>query len=158
MSIVNALIRVRGGINTSPQVKNTLRLLCLTRVNHCTIIPLTKEYEGMLRKVKDYITWGEIDEKTLTKLIKKRGFIIGKKRITDEYMKENTNYDSIEKFANAIIEGKAKYKDLKDVCPVFRLSPPVGGYKKTKIEYKFGGALGGRGKDICKLIEKMLGD
>ncbi|MCG2827410.1 MAG: uL30 family ribosomal protein, partial [Thermoplasmatales archaeon] len=61
-----AVVRVRGNININRGIKDTLKMLNLTKVNHCVFIPETKEYKGMLQKVKDYVTWGEIDSDTLT--------------------------------------------------------------------------------------------
>lgn len=60
-----AVVRVRGGINAPKKIKDTLKMLDLPYINNCVILPKNKSYEGMLKKVKDYITWGEIDEKAL---------------------------------------------------------------------------------------------
>ena len=49
------------------------------------------------------------------------------------------------------LEGKRKYRKN-----VYRLQPPKGGYKSTRLFYPKGD-LGYRGKEIEKLVEKMLG-
>jgi len=67
-----AVLRIRGSVNTSPQLKATMKMLRLERVNHCVLIPKNESYDGMLKKAKDYITWGEINQVTLEKLIAKR--------------------------------------------------------------------------------------
>jgi len=155
--MVYAVIRVRGTINVKHDIKNTLKMLRLNRINHCVLIEEGNEsYRGMLQKAKDYITWGEVDKETLTELIKSRGRLIGNKPITDQYVKSSTSYNSIEELAQAIAEEKIKYRELPDIKPVFRLSPPRGGYEGIKRAYTVGGALGYRGKEINNLIKRML--
>ncbi|MBU0461235.1 MAG: uL30 family ribosomal protein [Nanoarchaeota archaeon] len=68
-----AVILVRGVIGSSPAVKNTLEKLNLERKNNCVLVKNTPSYMGMLFKVKDYITYGEVEAETVTKLQIKRG-------------------------------------------------------------------------------------
>ncbi len=152
-----AVIRVRGRTGVRKEIVDTLRMLRLTRVNHCVLIPDTPSYRGMLQKVKDYVTWGEINEETLARLIRYRGRLIGDKEITDEYIQESMGFETIEDLAKAIVEGKVLYKDIPNVKPVFRLHPPLKGWEKTKRHYTEGGALGYRGDKINELILRMLG-
>ena len=56
-----AVLRLRGKGDLRREVKDTLRLLHLTRQNHCAIVPQDPTYRGMLQLVKDYVTWGEVD-------------------------------------------------------------------------------------------------
>lgn len=154
--MVYAVIRVKGVCKTRSDIKDTLKMLHLTRANHCVIVPDTPTYRGMLQKVKDYITWGEISAETLAKMILIKGRIEGNRKITDEYVRANTKYQSIYAFAQAVINGEFRYDELKAVKPLFRLNPPVGGYRSVKRVIKDGGALGYRGNEIEGLIEKML--
>ncbi|NJE00006.1 50S ribosomal protein L30 [Thermococcus sp. CX2] len=151
-----ALIRLRSGIRARGEVRDTLAMLRLHRINHLVLIDDTPSYKGMVQKVKDYITWGEIDAETLAKLIRKRGRLIGNKPVTDEYVKEKLGM-SIEEFAKKVVEGEMKLTDLPNIKPVFRLHPPRGGLKGSKKRsFKEGGALGYRGEKINELIERML--
>jgi len=109
----------------------------------------------MLQKVKDYVTWGEIDSDTLTEMIKERGRLKGDKPVTDKYIEEN-GYISIKKFVDSVIEGEIKYSFLKDVKPVIRLHPPRKGLEGIKRSYAIGGALGCRGKEINELLRRMI--
>ena len=154
--MIFAIIRVRGIVNVNPDIKRTLKLLRLTKVNHCTLLEENKVYKGMLQKVKDYTTWGEIDKEILPKLMESRGMIVGDKQITEEYIKSATSYNTFEKLSQAILDNKFKYKDIPDVKPLFRLSPPKKGYEGIKRSFKNGGALGYRGKEINKLIGRMI--
>ncbi len=151
-----AAIRVRGTVNINPNAKKTLELLNLTKTNHCVIIdenPITK---GMLNVAKDYITWGEVEKDVLSKLIMSRGRLEGNKQLTDEYIKTATSYTSIPKLSEAIVDNKFKYKEIPNVKPIFRLNPPKKGYEGIKRSFKNKGALGYRGKEINKLIERMI--
>ena len=47
--------------------------LNLTKVNHAVIIPENDQYVGMLRKAKDYITWGKADLATVESMLSERG-------------------------------------------------------------------------------------
>lgn len=151
-----AVIRVRGTVNVKPDIKDTLKILRLNRVNHCVLLPKSKSYSGMLQKVKDYVTWGEIMPETLAKMILHRGRLMGDKKISDRYIKANTNYKSIMSFAKAVSQEEAKYQDIKDIKPVIRLHPPRKGYEGVKRSYKSGGALGYRGEDINEIIGRMI--
>jgi len=151
-----AAIRIRGVINIKPDIKKTLNLLNLTRANHCVILQETPSTKGMLQVAKDYITWGEIDKDVLTKLIKIRGKLEGDKEVTDDFLKTTTSYNTIDKLSDAIINNKFKYREIPSVKPVFRLSPPKKGYEGIKRSFVKKGALGYRGKEINKLIERMI--
>lgn len=154
--MVFAIVRVRGSVNMKPDIKKTLHLLRLTRVNHCVLVEENDVYKGMLQMVKDYTTWGEIDKETLTKLITARGMLIGDKPVTAEYLKSATSFESIEKLSAAILDNKMKYKEIPDVKPLFRLNPPKQGYGTIKRSYANKGTLGYRKKEINALITRML--
>lgn len=151
-----AVIRIRGTVNVRGKIKDTLMMLRLNRVNHCVILPKTKSYSGMLQKVKDYVTWGEINSDVLAKMIIERGRLIGEKEITDKYIKTSSSYSSIMSFAQAVSNDEIHYQELKDIKPVVRLHPPRKGYNGIKRSYKVGGALGYRGEDINTLIKRMI--
>ena len=154
--MVFAVIRVRGTVNVDPDIKHTLKLLRLTKVNHCVLIEENNVMKGMLQVIKDYVTWGEIDNENLSKMIISRGKLKGDKKITDDYIKSSTSLNNIEKLSKSIIENKFNYKDIPDVKPLFRLNPPKKGFEGIKRSYKNNGALGYRGKEINNLIERMV--
>ena len=60
------IIQVRGVVNTRRDIKDTLKMLRLHHINHCVFVPDTPENLGMIRKVKDYVAYGEVDEGTIT--------------------------------------------------------------------------------------------
>lgn len=149
-----AVVRVRGRVGVKKEVEDTLHMLRLTRVNHCVLVDDRKEYLGMLAKVKDYVTWGEVDAETVARLLKLRGELVGGKKLTDEYLKKNTKFKSIEAFVKDFVANKADLKDIPGIKPVFRLHPPRKGYGGVKRSVKEGGALGKR-SDMKNLLYKM---
>lgn len=150
-----AIIRLRGSVNTKPDIKDTLGLLRLNQINHCVVVPDTPNYRGMIQKVKDYVAFGPIDEATLALLLENRGRLVGGERLTDEYVAQNSSYKTIAEFAGAVAAGKAKIGDLPGLNPVFRLHPPRKGHAGLKRTFQQGGALGNYGEEISKLVEKM---
>ena len=151
-----AVIRIRGRIGVRRDIADTLKMLRLHKVNHCVIVPETETFKGMLNKVKDYVTYGEIDKDTLVKLILKRGRLPGNKRVNEETIKELMNM-SVDELAEKMVNGEIKLKDT-PLKPVFRLHPPRKGFERGGIKKPFtaGGALGYRGEKINDLLEKMM--
>lgn len=149
-----AVVRVKGRAGVRGEVEDTLKMLRLTRVNHCTIIDDRMQYKGMLAKVKDYVTWGAIDAEGVAKLLRSRGELEDGAKVTDEYLKKNTRFKSIDSFAREFISNKAELKDIPKLKPFFRLHPPRKGYSGIKRSVKEGGALGYR-SNIKKLLYKM---
>jgi len=150
-----AVIRVRGQPDVNKDIAYTMDLMNLTRVNHCVVVPENDVMKGMLQKAKDYITWGEINESTLTDMIKVRGRLAGDNPITDEYLAKNSEFQTVEEMAKALLSDY-KVKDIEEMKPVFRLHPPIKGYEGNKRSYRNGGALGYRGDAINDLIARML--
>jgi len=149
-----AVIRVRGVANVSPEIKRTLELLRLHKPNHLVLLP--EERKSMVQKAKDYVTFGEISEDVLTKMLEKRGRLEGDKKISFDYLKEK-KFRGFEEAGKAVLEGKETLKAL-GVKPVFRLGPPRKGHSRKGIKKSFvdGGVLGYRGEKINKLIMSMI--
>lgn len=167
-----AVVRVRGTVNVDGRIKTTLDLLKIKYKNNCNVVEWNETYKGMLNKVKDYVTYGEIDKETFKELLLKRGEILqnktkkipldvkGKKkiRINDEIIKAiNPNFNSVNEFVDAFFENKAKLSDINLKLP-FRLTPPAKGFERKgiKIPYTMGGALGDRGTAINDLLKRMM--
>ncbi|ACL15837.1 50S ribosomal protein L30 [Methanosphaerula palustris] len=150
-----AVVQVRGVVNTRRDIKDTLKMLRLHHINHCVFLPDTPEILGMIRKVKDYVAYGEVDEATLETLMRTRGRLEGNDALTDEYLKENSELNGIADLAKAMIEGTVRIRDVPGLKPVLRLHPPRKGYKSLKRTYPQGGALGYYGQEINALLYKM---
>jgi large subunit ribosomal protein L30 len=137
-------VRIRGVINVQKQIKDTMKMLNLHKKNCCVIYDNTPTMVGMLKKAKDYITWGEIDDSTIKQLFEKRGEL----------------YEGPEKDRTGKLDYASKYHNFagKKYKKYFRLSPPRGGFERKGIKKAFsiGGALGNRGQKMKDLIKKMI--
>jgi len=150
-----AVVQVRGVVNTRQDIKDTLKMLRLHHINHCVLVADTPENLGMIRKVKDYVAYGEVDAMTIETLLRTRGRVIGDATLTDEYIKSNSTYSGITELAKALAGGELKLRDIPGVKPVLRLHPPRKGYRTTKRTFVQGGALGYYGQEINTLLYKM---
>ena len=149
--MVIAVILVRSQIGTKPNIRKTLRLLKLTRKNHCVVLKEDSTYKGMLTICKDYITWGPISKETLLSILRKRGKYPGDKKLTLTDEELNDLIDAIEK-GGKTAKDKLMEKKIK---PVFRCHPPKKGWKSIKKAYPKG-ALGFRGENMNNLIMRMI--
>ncbi len=137
-----AVVQVRGMVKTQKEIRYTLQMLNLGKQQQCSVITDTPIIRGMLQKVKDYVTWGELHEKTFAELVQKRG--------REDISKRGT--DRTGKYAYHRLEvQKKKY------FPSFYLNPPRQGYERKgiKVSFQAGGALGYRGEAINNLLERM---
>lgn len=142
---LTAVIRISGMVKVNKDIKNTLDRLRLRRKYSCVLVNSgNKAVSGMLKKIKHYIAYGSIDEKTLEKLIEERGKSV-------EGNKQKVKVD-VEKVVKGLIQGR-RLDDF-ELKGFFRLHPPRKGIK-SKLQYPKG-VLGDNGPKINELIERML--
>ena len=136
-----AVIRIRGITGIEKELKDTMDMLGLYHNNYCAIVD--RNMFNMVRKAKDYVTWGEIDDETLKMLLEKRG---------QEYKGRETDSKKKIKYRRFILINGKKYKRY------FRLSPPRKGFERKgiKVPFSTGGALGYRKEKINDLIRRMI--
>ena len=152
-----AIVRIRKEQEANRKVRDTLKRLRLFKKNTCSIVTNDPKYVGMIKVIKDYVTWGELDEETFKLLLKKRGRLPGNKLVTEDYIKEKTKID-LDKFAKEFMETKRDLKEIDGLKQFFRLTPPVKGFERKgiKIPFSQGGALGYRKEKINELIKRMI--
>jgi large subunit ribosomal protein L30 len=152
-----AIIRIRGKTGVRASISDTLKMLHLYNKNHCAVVDNKPCYVGMINKIKDYVTWGEIDKESLKLLLEKRGRLPCKKHLTKEYLQKTANTD-FDRLAEGILNSTMSFKDVSGLKPFFRLKPPEGGFERKGIKQAFsvGGSLGYRKDAINKLIRKMI--
>lgn len=157
---VYAAVRIRGTVNVTGKIADTMKMLRLHRPNVCVLIPDDPSHRGMIQKVKDYVAYGEVDAATATELLEKRGRLVGDAPLTDASVAKATDgkYATVAAFGAALAKGEARLKDLgEDVKPFFRLHPPRGGHDGTiRHHFTVGGVLGYQGKEINALIRRMI--
>jgi large subunit ribosomal protein L30 len=151
-----AVVKIRGTIRAKRETRETLDMLRLARTNHAVLVDNRPSYMGMLYRVQNYVTWGEVSKETVATLLQKRGRLAGGKKLTEEYVTK-LGYKSLDTLAKAITSCKSEYRKLINVQPVFKLTPPSKGFKgKTKKSFRAGGEAGYRGEKINELIKKMI--
>lgn len=135
-------IRIHGQVKVGRNPRETLDKLKLRRKYSCVLIDeKNKSTMGMIKKSRDFLAFGEIDDNTLKELIAKRGQKIDKKKEV-----------KVEEAIKGIKSGK-KMEEF-NLKPFFRLHPARKGIN-TKVHYPQG-VLGDHGKDINKLLARML--
>lgn len=152
-----AVIRIRGSMGVKKNIKDTMNMLRLYNKNHCVVINNSPVNIGMLRKIKDYVTWGEINDSTFKELFIKRGRVAGNKSLTEIYLKENVKL-SFDDFVKEFFSFNKKLKDVPGLKQYFRLKPPIKGFERKgiKVPFSMGGVLGYRKEKINNLILRML--
>lgn len=143
MNELYAVIRIRGSVNARGTIDDTMEMLKVKKAGNCMIYPKSPVIEGMLRKSRTYLTWGEIKQETLLKLLIKRGRLDGDKKLDEKQAK-----DISEKLL------KNQRKDLEIKLPL-RLSPPSKGFQSVRQCYP-AGDYGYRGEKINELLERMM--
>lgn len=139
---MRAIVQVRGEVNLSGDVLDTLRMLNLGRVNHCTLVPETPAYDGMVRKVSEVVAFGSPSEDAVADLIRSRGEPFeGSVAIDDEWVAAETDYDDVEGLASALVAEETTLSE-QGLAPVLRLHPPRGGHDGIKNTRQNGGVLG----------------
>ncbi len=151
------VVRIRGDINVHPDIKRTFKLSRLYKKNTCVVLTTKKEHLGMLDRIKDYATWGEINSETAYLLLTKRGRLTKKQPLTDQYLKEKLGIN-VQEFVTQFMAFKKELKDIPGFKRFFKLKPPVGGFERGGIKkpYSLGGVLGYRKNSINELIKRMI--
>ncbi|KAB1187897.1 MULTISPECIES: 50S ribosomal protein L30 [Haloferax] len=153
---MQAIVQLRGEVNMAQDVRDTLKMLNITRVNHATFVPESDTYRGMITKVNDYVAHGTPSVDVVETLIRTRAEPEeGDADITDEWVSENTDYDDIASLAQAVYDEETTLRK-QGVSPVLRLHPARGGHRGQKHVTKEGGQLGKHETEqIDELLEAM---
>ena len=129
-----AAVMIKGTVKINRKVLDTLRSLGLVTSNMCVIIPADSVHAGMLKRVAEYVTWGEASPETLERMFVRKAGMDAKK---------------------AKSAASAAFKDGKLEANAFRLSPPSGGFRAVRLHYPRGD-VGYRGEGINGLIARMI--
>lgn len=135
------IIRIKGKVGLVRDIKETLERLRLRKKYTCIIINPNKEQAGMIKKLKDFVAFGNIRKDVFEKLIDSRGQKIDKKKKIDSG-----------KVIEELEKGKT-YESL-NLKPFFRLHPPRKGIN-SKLHFPKG-VLGNNREKINDLILRML--
>ncbi|MFC7167706.1 50S ribosomal protein L30 [Halospeciosus flavus] len=150
---MKAIVNLRGEVNRSNKVDDTLDMLNLHHVNHATVVPETDTYEGMIAKVNDFVAHGEPSQDVLAEVIRSRAEPEeGSADVDDEWVAENTDYEDVDALAEALLDEETTLRE-QGLSPVLRLHPPRGGHDGIKNPQADGGQLG---KQTTEEIDELL--
>ncbi len=138
-----AVIRICGNVNIKAGTRETLNRLNLRKKYSCVVLRPVKDRLGMIKRVKDFVAFGEIKKDVFEKLVKERGQLIDKTKKVEAKK-------AVEEFE----KGK-RFEEL-GLKPFFRLHPPRGGIDSKKHFGVAKGILGNNKEHINQLIERML--
>ncbi len=138
-----AVIRISGMVGVSRIIDEALYRLRLRKKYVLTLINPTPENLKLLKQIRNYVAYGDIQKETLKLLIEKRA-----------ELKDKSEKLDVEKVMKDL--EKKPISDL-SIKPFFRLHPPRGGIDAKK---HFGvtkkAVLGDNKEKINDLIERML--
>jgi large subunit ribosomal protein L30 len=121
-----AAIRLRSRRGIRHDIESTMSMLNLHNKYYCSLLRPVPSTVGMLEKVKDFITWGEVSSELAKTLVEKRG--------------EKDPKDS---------KRMKKFFRLHPPTGGFRS-------RGMKAHYTRGGDLGYRGEKINDLLKRMI--
>ena len=153
---MQAIVQLRGEVNMSGDVHDTLKMLNVHRVNHCAFVPETDTYRGMITKVNDYVAHGEPSVDAVETVLSTRAEPAeGDAEVDDAWLAEHTDYDGFGALAEALVDEETTLRE-QGLSPALRLHPPRGGHRGQKHPTTEGGQLGKHNtEDIDELLEAM---
>lgn len=160
---VALVVRIRGIIGVPPKQRKILQLLRLRQIHNATFVKLNKATITMLRLVEPYVAYGYPNLKTIRDLVYKRGFgKVNKQRVP---ISENAVIEGalgkygiicVEDLIHEIYTVGKHFKETANFLWPFKLSSPVGGFKKKLVHFNEGGDAGNRGSKIHALVARMV--
>ena len=137
-----AVIRISGLVKIPGVVQETLFRMRLRRKYSLIFLHPTPVNMKLLNKVRNYVAYGDINEKTLLELIEKRAESVDKKKVDAKMIVSHLEKKSLSSLG---------------LKPFIRLHPPRGGIDAKK---HFGvskkAVLGDNKEKINDLIRRML--
>lgn len=176
--MVYLVVRMKGTVNVPYWAKITLESLSLNKRFRATIIPENEQTLGMLRKIKEYVSWTSVDTEFIREFIEKRGRSSASKLLSATDTAADTaappadnpngqinnnnagNKDSqnadLGKIVSIISQNELYLSKISGIKPWFALNPPKGGFKrKSKRSYSQDGILG-ENKELVSIVKRMM--
>lgn len=145
------------------KVKKVLQLLRLTVHNDAVICKVTDQFIERIKIIEPYVTWGYPSLRTVHDLIFKYGYgdVDGVRSALSSNVLIENQFSSLgmlcldDVVAEVFNAGK-HFEEVTRFLHPFKLSPPKGGFKRTKKHFLKNGDHGNRAEKINTLIRKML--
>jgi large subunit ribosomal protein L30 len=184
--MVYLVVRMKGTVNVPRWADLTLESLHLDKKFRATIIPENEQSLGMLRKIKEWVSWSSVDNAFVKEFIEKKGRVSSSRLVTATALptiaattdsvgdsdkndnnsgKENTggNGDSqksqnidLDKVASTISQNQLYLSKIPGIKPWFALSPPKGGFRKKSKRSYSQNGVLGENKELVSLVKRMM--
>lgn len=148
------VIRMRGTVNVPHWANSTLENLNLSKKFRATIVPESREYLGMLHRIKQLVAWCHVDNETVKELLDKKGRKSASRSLRDSDLSNEDT--SLDKLAVDIANDTVVLSKLNWIKPWFALNPPRGGFKKTVKKQSSQKGILGDNKSLLDLVKKMM--
>ncbi len=144
------VIRIRSSLKKSGQIGAVIKNLDLHKLYSCVLLDNSPSNLGMVKRADSVLTYGEINNEMLKKLLLKRARLSNRKK----YEWEDTQLNEA---VQNILSGKSNLEDMK-IKRVFNLHPPIKGFERRgkKTPYGSKGVFGYRGPNINLLLDRMI--
>lgn len=177
--MVYLVVRMKGTVNVPYWARITLESLSLNKRFRATIIPENEQTLGMLRKIKEYVSWTSVDTEFIREFIERRGRSSASKLLSaaaappsaappsadnpngqinnnnDAENKDSQNAD-LSKIVSIISQNELYLSKISGIKPWFALNPPKGGFKRgSKRSYSQAGILG-ENKELVSIVKRMM--
>jgi large subunit ribosomal protein L30 len=165
--MVYLVVRMKGTVNVPRWANLTLENLHLNKKFRATIIPENEQTLGMLRKIKELVSWTSIDDAFIKEFVEKKGRVTASRLITTtaktEQADNNRNSENdesqnadISQVVSTLSQNQTYLSKISGIKPWFALNPPKGGFKKkSKRSYSQNGILGDN-KELISLVKRMM--
>ena len=137
-------IRISGDVDLTSKMKETLFRMRIRRKYSAVLLKPSPEVLKLLKNVRSFVAYGDINKETLLLLLEKRAIPSKKGKKID---------------AKKILEQleKRDFKDIEEIKPFFRLHPPRGGIdSKNHFGTSKKAVLGDNKDKINDLVRRML--
>ncbi len=172
--MVYLVVRMKGTVNVPYWARITLESLSLNKRFRATIIPENEQTLGMLRKIKEFVSWTSVDSEFIREFIEKRGRSSSSKLLSaapdtaaapdnpngqinnnNTENKDSQNVD-LGKIVSIISQNELYLSKISGIKPWFALNPPKGGFKRrSKRSYSQAGILG-ENKELVSIVKRMM--
>lgn len=161
---------MKGTVNVPQWANLTLENLHLNKKFRATIIPENEQTLGMLRKIKELVSWASVDDAFIKEFIEKKGRVSASRLVTTttataatEQLDNNRNSENKElrtanlnQVVSTLSQNQTYLSKISGIKPWFALNPPKGGFKKkSKRSYSQNGILGDN-KELISLVKRMM--
>lgn len=156
--MVYLVVRMKGTVNIPNWAQVTLANLHLQKKFRATLVPENEQTLGMLRKIKEIVSWTSVEESFIREFVEKKGRVSYSKLLSSQDGTEDkkTEPNDVSNIVIEIMKNETFLTKVAGLKPWFALNPPRGGFKKkSKLLHSQNGILG-ENKDLVEIVKRMM--